>query len=621
MKPLRCLALCGLLLLAGCTTDTTEPVFDNPYDLTFDPSISSPEALGALVGSNLVRLTWRMPEGEVATTYVVFRAQINDSGAEIEAMHRIASATGLTYDDGQVRDGRLYRYAISAGVGGRYSPPGSVVEARPASFGIALEAGAQATRNQEVQVAFSVPTGTSAVLLSEREDLAGAEWRPITLVSRWALSTGDGTKTVHARFRLDGGAESLPVSDDIQLDTRAVIASVEFDGAEVRAPGQTIRFRVDTSESGGTVRLTVTNLVTDLALLDDGTADATPGDGIYERTITLPSGVSIDRAPVRASFTDAAGNQAAPLESARRLTVQAPPAAVELLSPETTLPPDAAAVRLQWTASRESDFSAYRVLRTEGATTRRLGVITSAPSVTFTDDTAAEGAAYSYAVEVVNAAGLATSSNVVTLTVPNLRPPAAVTLTAPTVSSTTRLALGWGRSQDRDFAAYRVYRNSAGAVTDEDPLLAEITDIDRPFLDDDGLTENTAYHYRVYVVDRGGLTTRSNEVSGRTKNEAPPAVTLNLATEVDTGAVTLRWTSSEAHDFAVYRIYRSEGSGVNPASFLAAEIDNPAITTFRDTGLRAGVTYHYRVYVVDDGTDPGPRSTGSNEITVTTASR
>ena len=55
--------------------------------------------------------------------------------------------------------------------------------------------------------------------------------------------------------------------------------------------------------------------------------------------------------------------------------------------------------------------------------------------------------------------------------VPNDRPPRDVTLEPVSSIGTTSLSLRWGRSTDRDFAAYMVFRNETGTVTDDDTML------------------------------------------------------------------------------------------------------------------------------------------------------
>jgi hypothetical protein len=183
---------------------------------------------------------------------------------------------------------------------------------------------------------------------------------------------------------------------------------------------------------------------------------------------------------------------------------------------------------LRWSESQEADFASYRVFRAEGTSVsvsdRLITTITSSKTMEYTDEDVVEGKTYAYLVAVRTGSGLESGSDPVQVAVPNLRTPSAVTLNEPGAVTSDRIALDWTRSDARDFSAYRVHRNRSGAVSDADSMVAEITNIDRTFLDDSGLQENTEYFYRVYVVDQGGLSSRSNEESVTTQSAAPAPV-------------------------------------------------------------------------------------------------
>jgi fibronectin type 3 domain-containing protein len=346
-------------------------------------------------------------------------------------------------------------------------------------------------------------------------------------------------------------------------------------------------------------------------------------DGVYERDVEVPAGKVVTEAAVRGSFTDEVGNQATLVEASRTLSVREAPDPISLLSLNLAQPPDPPTVTIRWTQSLEPDFAAYRVFRSDSQdveTSDHLVGSIASPTTLETEDTEViEGKTYSYRVFVRTNSGLESGSNTVQSTITNLRPPVAVVLDPPDASSFTRVALKWSKSPDRDFQVYRVFRNDSGAVTDSDSLIASIIDIERTYLDDLGLRENTAHHYRVYVFDRGGLFSRSNEVMARTRNEPPPAIVLDPASLVDSTDVALSWSMSTIHDFAFYNLYRDKTATVSTASTLVVEIDDPSVTTFLDTDLDPATQYYYRVFVVDNGEDPGPESTGSNTVSLSTS--
>ena len=614
------LGLCGLLA-ASCGTEVSEPAFDNPFDPSNTADIPAPDSIAVTVGDNLVRLTWGS-DATPADEFAILRRRTdleNGPGAE-ELLARVREHQ---YADTGVRNDHSYEYRIAAGRNGKFGRRSDFIAARPGLFALTIGDGAPRTRNRSVQISLSAP-GAAAVRLYEGPDSSTATWRQATSTISWTLSVGDGEKIVYGIFRLADGSLTSPASDQIILDTHALVRAVEFDGADTRQPGDPVHFRLDAAEPNGTATVDVAGVFTALPLFDDGTnGDATARDGMYERDALVPAGRNATAATVTGRFTDEAGNTAS-LDGARTLSVRESPEAVTLLTPVLAEPPDAAAVRLRWTQSLATDFSVYRVFRAQAAdvdsSDRLVGSVSAASNLELTDSDVVEGDTHWYRVYVITTSGLQHGSNAVQATVTNLRSPAAVNVEAPDATGPTRVALRWSRCQDTDFQSYKIYRNATGAVTEIDSLIATITDADHTYHDDTGLAENRAYYYRVYVRDRGGMVSRSNEIKATTQNEIPPAVVLQAATEVDTTAATLTWSQSDAHDFAFYRLYRDLTTTVSTASERVVEIDARDAVSFRDTGLTRGKTYYYRVFVVDDGTNPGPKSAGSNTITVTTSS-
>jgi fibronectin type 3 domain-containing protein len=613
------LLLAALFVVAGCSTRTTDPVFDNPLDPGSGTRLSRPTAVTVAVGNNRVKLSWTPPEGTVPDDYAVFRTRTD--GDPPHDTKLVARPADTTYTDTDVRNGRTYTYELASGKDGKFGERTETVDAAPALFTVVIAGDAPRVNGQAVQLTVGGPAATEAVQVGEDPAFSGASWRRMASTLTWTLSPGDGEKTVYARFRLADGTESLPVTDQVTLDTRAVIGSVSFDGDPVRTPGESIHFRLDAGETDGAATVDVAGLFGGLPLFDDGTSgDPTAGDGVYERDATIPGGTTTLGAVVRGRFTDAAGNVAAQVDAARTLSVREAPEAVTLLDLTASLPPDPAQVVVRWTQSLDNDFASYLVYRdttdTVDPSDPLAGTITNRSTVNVTDGGLEEGMTYYYRVYVRTSLGLETGSNTLAVAVPNVRPPSAVRLNDPDGTGYTRLALSWTRNPELDFAAYRVYRNEDGAVDDNDLLVGEITDREHTYLDDDGLIENTVYHYRVYTVDTAGLTARSNEVEGRTANQKPPAVVLDAASAVVDTAATLTWSQSDVHDFASYRLYRSESPSVSSSSVLVSEISDRDGTSFRDKDLTPGTHYYYRVFVVDDG--PSPESSGSNVVDVVT---
>ena len=609
--------LAGLLLAAGCSSGTEDINLDNPYD---NAGFPVPDSVIVTLGSNVARLDWSVDSPGSVNQYTVFRRRTDTDPPEQERV--IATVSARTYTDYGVRDGRTYSYRLAAGKDGHFGTRSEGIEVRPAFFAISLAGGAPRTRSTSVTVSPTGPVTVTAIQLGEIADLSGAVWVPVAGTLNWVLSAGDGTKRVYGRMRLSDGATSFPVSADIALDTHAVIRNLDFDGSDVRAPGDILHVRLDAGEPSGTASVSIGSLFTNLSLLDDGSGgDASAGDGVYERDVVLPY-VVINQIALTGAFTDAVGNTASPLAGPRTLTVGTPPAAVTLLSTETADPPDAPAVTIRWTQSLDTSFRSYRIYRSDDdavdTTDHLAGEVTSSSTAELKDADVIEGRTYYYRVFVRNQIGLETGSGTTSVNVPNVRPPAAVTLNSPDGISDSRLTLKWTKTTSEDFTAYRIYRNQTGAVTEQDPMVGEISNVEQLYFDDMNLVENTLYYYRVVVVDQAGLITRSNEVQARTANLPPPAVNLGPGIDLDFTAATLSWSASDAHDFASYKLFRDTQSTVTSASALVAELKDRDATAYRDTTLESGHTYYYRVYVVDDGVTPKPEQAGSNVVEVST---
>ncbi|MEZ4651405.1 MAG: fibronectin type III domain-containing protein [Candidatus Eisenbacteria bacterium] len=306
-------------------------------------------------------------------------------------------------------------------------------------------------------------------------------------------------------------------------------------------------------------------------------------------------------------------------------------------SPLTNTPPDAVvldtptevsedAIVLEFSRSFAEDFAEYRIFRSlqadvMGDSERRLlDRITNAATTSYTDRTELEqNRTYYYAVVVADDFGATAASNVVNATTPD-RLPTPVDLSEPSSVGENSVLLSWTTNDELDFARYEVRRSSTAGVSETSSLIASITDADVSSYLDTGLTENSEYYYRVFVVDRGGSRNGSGEIRILTENADPTAVVLAAPSEqqgAQTPSVVLSWGRSNAHDFERYRVFRDTSPGVSTASTAVRSILDPSVTSFTDRDLDDNTRYYYRVFVEDDAGG----STGSNEQSITTDNR
>ncbi len=117
-------------------------------------------------------------------------------------------------------------------------------------------------------------------------------------------------------------------------------------------------------------------------------------------------------------------------------------------------------------------------------------------------------------------------------------------------------------------------------------------------------------------IDRVGNEAVPLELTDRISFTDPPdAVRLIGSIDSTTSMITIRWEESAEENFAAYRIYRDTQTGVtdDPALFVQG-LDFRSQTIYPDSDLDQGVTYYYRIYVVNDLGE----ASGSNETAAST---
>lgn len=117
-------------------------------------------------------------------------------------------------------------------------------------------------------------------------------------------------------------------------------------------------------------------------------------------------------------------------------------------------------------------------------------------------------------------------------------------------------------------------------------------------------------------TDRVGNQAVPLELTERISFTDPPdAVQLIGSIDSTTNMITIRWEESAEENFSAYRIYRGMQAGVtdDPAMFVQG-LDFRSQTTYPDSDLDQGMTYYYRIYVLNDLGE----ASGSNEIAAST---
>jgi len=603
------------VLLLGCG--------EGPKLTKFDQGIfpDSPRQLQVLVGDGKIVLTWTHNTPDSVDYYNVYRYEIRGASLDSSALP-IDNTDSLTYVDTNVSNGVSYIYEVSAMRNTYESDRTRSTVASPTVFGVQINSGDEFTNSQTVTLTMISPVGTSFMRVSHDTLFATSVWEPYSSIKSWTLMDEDGEKWVYAHYRDAGGNETIkPSGDKIVLDTKANIISVtENTAGQTKSNGDIIHFTVNSAETDGVASVDLVGVGAGIRLFDDGSnGDTVADDGIYERDFQVPSNLEASVASVVGNFTDQLGNVAETLEAAGRITIQNPPQAVTLLTPEP-VPGSFSSLNISWTQNGDADFGSYKLYRAQAQgvslSSTFVTSITAQGSLSFTDTDLVSGTVYYYKVYVTDIQGLTSESNEVSGSPAQNQPPTAVTLLPPQApaGSTQSLSISWTASSANDFASYKVYRSETAGVSTTSTLVSAILSPQTLAVDDNNLKENTTYFYKVFVFDTGGLFTGSNEDSGTTlANKPPDPVTLAQPVPNGGGGFVLSWSASADTDFDSYRIFRSETSPVDLSGAPIGIINSSNSTTFGDNNIQAAVTYYYTIVVFDSG----GLSAASNEVSGT----
>jgi fibronectin type 3 domain-containing protein len=594
-----------LALASGCERRLDSPT-DPDLD-TADPPV--PTSLTAAMGDLQVQLSWSISTPSLVSRYLIHRAETTAEN------FRIVDSAGTTaYTDAAVSNGVRYFYKVSArdlnGVAGASS---ATVSAVPTLFSVRINNDSIYTGSQNVRLGLTA-SGVSLMRIANDTTSPGA-WEDFRATRDWVLIPGSGSKVVFVKFKTSAGVESVGWNwDEIVYDDRAEISSVSVSDS-VLAPGDSMLVLVTTGETGGEATYTLSSR-SNVELFDDGQgADAAMGDGIHSGVYVARTDDLFEHSTLSADFRDAAGNRATRNIAAWQISVrQPPPPAVWVaLDPDSDNP---TALNLSWTRE-DADPFAYLAMRRSTVSGQGLSVpithrITSAGTATFRDTGLTANTRYYYTLEVVLSNGLTSLSAEDSGATSVDAPPDTVSLLLPSVLKYNEVSLEWTTSTVSDFSAYRLYRAQTPSVTTSSTLIAGFSSKSTTLYTDTTLSASSPYYYRVFVVDRAGQTTGSNELSIVTpSNTLPAPVTVAVSPTADS-SLKLVWTESNDDDFATYRVYRSETIGAIstlPSDTLLVNIlSDRASATHTEDGLTR--SYYYRVFVFDRG----GLSAGSNIV-------
>jgi hypothetical protein len=496
----------ALGLVSGCNrhVESLDPVRELPTPL------DAPFNVSVLIGDQAATLSWEM--GSVADV-AFFRIYVADS-LDGQYLFRDTSATrtkvlkNLLYN-------REYFFKVAAiRAGGAEGLRSAVVSVRIPAAAIVINDNKAFTRVRSVGLTLNAGLGAAEFQLSEDSLFASTPIQSFTTQTPFELSDGDGVKRVFARFYYnDGSSTNFAIFDDITLDTRARISTFSFSPTTTLQTGDIITFTLAAGEPGGTAQAVFGREPNIIDLYDDGVSpDAAANDGVYTGRWTIPLNTSATSAEVEGKFTDAAGNEATIAKAPALLTIHPTPQPVSIVS---TVALSTYQIEVTWTLSTASNFMSYRLYRgaTANVTTSSELLVTRDPrsAVSYTDTTLDANTWYFYRVYVIDSFGVSAASNVDSARTLVNTAPDPVTLAGSLSTDSSTFKLSWTRSGEVDFSSYRLYRKDSPGVTTADQLVQVINSVNTDNITDFVPGPTTVY-YKIFVFDRHGLSSGSNEI-------------------------------------------------------------------------------------------------------------
>ncbi|MFA4819091.1 MAG: Ig-like domain-containing protein [Patescibacteria group bacterium] len=200
---------------------------------------ATPSGLAATTaGSSQINLTWTQTSN--ATSYDIYRStSLSGTYSRIGSEPTVSSGSTTAYSNTGLTGGTAYFYKITAlngsgesaassavnattaaaaGGGGSssYTPPADTTP--PTNLSVVIAGGALTTTTTSVTLTIGA-TDAAQMMISNVSDFSGATWETYAISKTWTLLTGDGVKTVYAKFRDAALNISTAVSDTITLNT------------------------------------------------------------------------------------------------------------------------------------------------------------------------------------------------------------------------------------------------------------------------------------------------------------------------------------------------------------------------------------------------------------------
>jgi len=242
-------------------------------------------------------------------------------------------------------------------------------------------------------------------------------------------------------------------------------------------------------------------------------------------------------------------------------------------------------VQLNWqdNSNNESGFKLERSLNN----VVYFETLLPANQTSYLDTNVTPNTTYWYRVRAYNVFGNSGYTNTVTLTTPNIMPPAAPLNLIGSAPASNQVDLIWQDNSNNE-NGFKVERSWDGVNF----FLAGTTPANQNTFSDLFLSPFTTYWYRVYAYNLAGNSAYSNifQITTPGTGSTPPNAPSNLtAAATTTAAVGLNWQDNSTNENG-FNIERSlNGSFFNPLATTSLNT-----TSYSDWNVFSGTTYWYR---------------------------
>jgi hypothetical protein len=237
-------------------------------------------------------------------------------------------------------------------------------------------------------------------------------------------------------------------------------------------------------------------------------------------------------------------------------------------------------------SSLESGFKIYR--STSPGTGYSLINSVASNITVFSSTGLSPGTSYYFKVTAYNQSGESAYSNEVSASTLPLDVPATPTNLYVDQVTKSSVRLKWNDNASNE-SGYTIVRSSSPNFTTSETFGVAFNSTE---FNDNALTTNTFYYYRVFAYNTNGPSGFSNFIEVKTTDTHPPSPPFNLVINSMTKkSIGLEWTDTSAFTMG-FELERSQGSDGN---FVAITALNYLVTSYTDKSVLPGTHYFYRI--------------------------